>query len=75
MAKTKIIIHDDNLQQACFYLQKQFDARSWWPRAQPRLSNHEFDLMNGSAGALNVWCERWLDLGQLHKLERALKTM
>jgi hypothetical protein len=66
------IITDTNLPFACDYLQKQLETRSWWPRAQPRLAKQEFNLMRGSAGALNVWCERWLNSSQLRKLERKI---
>lgn len=65
-------ITDSNLTMACEYLQKRLDTRSWWPKAQPGQAQKEFKLMNGSAGALNIWCERWLDLGQLKKLEREI---
>jgi len=66
-------ITDSELQVACEYLQKQFDRRSWWPREQPGLAQREFKLMSGSAGALNVWCERWLHLDQCRKLEQAIR--
>ena len=66
-------INDSELQSACNYLQKQFDTRSWWPREQPGLAHREFKLMNGSAGALNVWCERWLHLDQCRKLEQVIR--
>ncbi len=62
------IITDENRQSACDYIQSQFDAHSWWPKAQPGKAKQEFNLMNQSAAALNVWCERWLDQGQLKKL-------
>ncbi|MFW5443166.1 MAG: hypothetical protein ACKE51_02515 [Methylococcaceae bacterium] len=67
-------ITDSNLERACKYLQNRLDIRSWWPKAQPGQAKNEFKLMSGSAGALNVWCERWLDLGQLKKLEREIKN-
>jgi len=66
-------ITETNLELVCDYLEKQFDTRSWWPRAQPRKAKQEFRLMSGSSGALNVWCERWLDLGQVRKLEREIR--
>ena len=68
-------INDADLQIASNYLQKQFDTRSWWPRAQPGLAQQEFKLMNGSAGALNVWCERWLHLDQCRKLENEIRRI
>ena len=67
-----IYITDDNLQPACDYIQSQFNAHSWWPKAQPNKARREFTLMNQSSGALDVWCERWLDRGQLRKLERKI---
>jgi hypothetical protein len=73
--KTATKITETNLQHACDYLQKQFDARSWWPRAQPGLAKQEFKLMHNSPGALNVWCERWLDSSQLRKLERKIQKL
>lgn len=66
-------ITETNHEIACDYLQKQFDTRSWWPKAQPGQAKQEFEQMNGSCGALNVWCERWLDLGQIRKLEREIR--
>ncbi|MCF6203628.1 MAG: hypothetical protein L3J59_08160 [Methylococcaceae bacterium] len=66
-------VTESNLQQASDYLQKQFNLKSWWPKAQPGLAKREFLLMNGSAIALNVWCERWLDAGQYRKLDKAIK--
>ncbi len=68
-----INITENSLNEACDYLQRQFKMRSWWPRAQPRLAEQEFLLMKGSAGALNVWCERWLDFRQCRKLEQILR--
>jgi hypothetical protein len=73
MKRNNIKITDNSLHVACDYLQRQFDTRSWWPREQPRLAEQEFLLMKGSAGALNVWCERWLDRGQCKKLESVIK--
>jgi hypothetical protein len=73
MKKLTKKITDTNLQLACNYLEKQFDTRSWWPRAQPGLAKQEFKLMHDSPGALNVWCERWLDPSQLRKLERKIQ--
>jgi hypothetical protein len=66
-------ITEINHEIACDYLQKQFDTRSWWPKAQPKQAEEEFKLMNGSCRALNVWCERWLDLGQIRKLEKEIR--
>ncbi len=70
---SRVRVTDDSLQVACKYLQKQFEIKSWWPREQPRLAEREFLLMKGSAGALNLWCERWLDAGQCRKLENIIK--
>lgn len=67
-----MIVTNANINFACDYLQKQFDTRSWWPRAQPGLAKREFQLMNNSPEALTVWCYRWLDLGQIRKLERKI---
>lgn len=74
MKNTYNSINDNNLSTACNYLQKKFDAKSWWPKAQPGLARQAFTLMKGSAGSLNIWCQQWLDLGQLIKLEKALKS-
>ncbi len=68
-------INDNDLLIACDYLQKQFVTHSWWPRAQPGLAKHEFNLMNGSADALNIWCEKWLHSDQCRKLEREIKRV
>jgi hypothetical protein len=73
MKITNMSITESNLQLSCDYLQKQFELRWWWPKAQPGLAKREFLLMNGSAIALNVWCERWLDAGQCRKLDKAVK--
>lgn len=73
MMKNNIYITDITLQIATNYLQSQFDVKSWWPQAQPRLAEHEFLLMKGSAGALTVWCDRWLDKSQCRKLEMIIK--
>jgi len=74
MKKLQQIINENNHSAACDYIQKKFDAHTWWPRAQPRLAKQEFNLMKNSTGALKVWCDRWLDSGQLRKLQRALKN-
>lgn len=71
MAKP-INITETELAAARRYLQQQFDSHSWWPKEQPGEARREFDLMKGSATALNVWCGKWLDDGQLRLLEKAL---
>ena len=73
MKNNDVNITDNTLPNACDYIQKQFAAHSWWPKEQPGLAKQEFDLMNGHAETLNVWCERWLDAGQCQKLEAAIK--
>ncbi len=66
-------VTDANLDLSCQYIETQFAVRSWWPKAQPAIAEREFELMRGSAIALNIWCERWLDLGQVRKLGKAVK--
>lgn len=66
-------ITESELPAACAYLQSQFAAHSWWPKEQPGEALHEFKLMQGSASGLTVWCEKWLDAGQLRLLEKAIK--
>jgi hypothetical protein len=68
------VITEAELSKACDYIAKQFAAHGWWPREQPDEAKREFDLMKGSATALNLWCERWLDAGQGKKLEKALRS-
>jgi hypothetical protein len=58
---------------ACNYIQRHMDAHSWWPKEQPGEARREFELMKGSAVALNVWCERWLDDRQCHQLEKSVR--
>jgi len=74
MTSKKVNITEAELSQACDYIAQQFAAHSWWPTEQPGEAKREFDLMKGSATALNVWCERWLDAGQCKKLEKALRA-
>ena len=66
-------ITESELKAACEYLQSQFAAHTWWPKEQPGQALHEFELMQGSVAALNVWCQRWLDSGQLRQLKKALR--
>jgi len=72
MTSRNINITEDELSKACDYIAKQFVVHSWWPCEQPSDAKREFDLMKGSATALNVWCERWLDAGQCKKIEMEL---
>ena len=72
MDSKKITITEEQLPKASDYISQQFIAHSWWPCEQPGEAKREFDLMNGSATALNVWCERWLDTRQCQKLGKAL---
>ncbi|MEQ1638636.1 MAG: hypothetical protein ABL903_18380 [Methylococcales bacterium] len=65
-------INASDLTRAQNYIQRQFDTRSWWPKEQPELAKHEFNLMQHDATALNVWCEKWLDAGQCKKLEKSI---
>jgi hypothetical protein len=74
MASKNISITESELSQAREYIAGQFAAHSWWPTAQPGEAMREFELMKGSAVALNVWCEKWLDAGQCQKLEKALRA-
>jgi hypothetical protein len=73
MKEHNLKITDTELQAARHYLQQQLETHTWWPREQPGEAKHEFALMKDSAMSLNVWCERWLDSGQLRLLEKALK--
>jgi hypothetical protein len=74
MNSKKINLKESDLPKARDYIAKQFAAHSWWPSEQPVKAQREFDLMKGSATALNVWCERWLDDGQCKKLEKELRS-
>ncbi|EGW20266.1 hypothetical protein Mettu_3397 [Methylobacter tundripaludum SV96] len=74
MNSKKIDLTEADLSKACDYIAKQFAAHSWWPTEQPGEAKREFDLMKGSATALNVWCERWLDAGQCKKMEKELRS-
>ena len=74
MNSKKIDLTESDLSKACNYIAKQFAAHSWWPDEQPGEAKREFDLMKGSATALNVWCERWLDAGQCKKMEKELRS-
>jgi len=73
MNSKRIDLTEADLSKACDYIAKQFAAHSWWPTEQPGEAKREFDLMKGSATALNVWCERWLDAGQCKKMEKELR--
>jgi hypothetical protein len=55
------------------YLQKQLEGYSWWPKEQPGQAREEFKVMKANVTALNVWCKKWLDSGQLRQLEKAIK--
>lgn len=61
-------ITDSQLTAACDYIRQQFDAHSWWPKAQPEQAKHEFELMHANAVSLTIWCEKWLDKGQYRQL-------
>jgi len=74
MNSKKIDLTEADLSKACNYIAKQFAAHSWRPTEQPGEAKREFDLMKGSATALNVWCERWLDTWQCQKLEKTLRS-
>jgi hypothetical protein len=66
-------ITESDLEAARHYLQQQLETHSWWPKEQPGEARHEFTLMKANAVSLSVWCEKWLDSGQLRQLEKALK--
>ena len=70
----KIDIKETELSNACDHISKQFAAHSWWPCEQPGEAKREFNLMKGSATALNVWCERWLDAQQYQKLKNSIRS-
>ena len=74
MNSKKIDIKETELSSACEHISKQFAAHSWWPCEQPGEAKHEFNLMKGSATALNVWCERWLNTQQCQKLKSAIRS-
>jgi len=74
MNSKKTHLTEADLTQACNYIAQQFAAHSWWPTEQPGEAKREFDLMKGSASALNAWCERWLDAGQCKKMEKELRS-
>lgn len=74
MNSKKINLTEADLSKARNYIAGQFAAHSWWPAEQPGVAKREFDLMKGSATALNVWCERWLDEGQCKKMEKELRS-
>lgn len=74
MNSNKIAVKETELPAACDHISKQFAAHSWWPCEQPGEAKREFKLMNGSATALNVWCEKWLNVEQCQKLEKSLCT-
>lgn len=74
MNSKKIDIKETELSNACEHISNQFVAHSWWPCAQPGEAKREFNLMKGSATALNVWCERWLDAQQCQKLKNSIQS-
>ena len=74
MNSKNIEITEKQLPQACHYISKQFAAHSWWPCEQPGEAKREFDLMKGSASALNIWCERWLNTQQCQKLAKEIES-
>lgn len=70
MNSKKIDLQEQHLSAACEHIQQQFATHSWWPTAQPAEAKREFELMKGSATALNVWCEKWLSADQCQKLSK-----
>lgn len=72
MSSKYIDMTETELPMAREYISRQFAAHSWWPREQPGEAKREYELMKGSATALNVWCERWLDIQQRQQLEKTL---
>jgi hypothetical protein len=74
MTSKNIQITEAELSKARDYIAQQFAAYRWWPKEQPTEARREFDLMKGSATALNVWCERWLNAAQRKKLEKSLSS-
>lgn len=65
-------ITESSYEAARDYLQGQLERHSWWPTEQPGLARQEFKLMQGDARALNVWCKKWLDSGQMQQLAKAM---
>ena len=74
MSSKNLEIKETELTNACNYISSQFAAHSWWPCEQPDEAKREFKLMSGSAIALNVWCEKWLDARQFQKLIKSLHS-
>jgi len=66
-------LKDSEVDPACHYIRRHLDTYSWWPKEQPGEARREFELMNGTALSLNVWCDRWLDAGQYRKLEKSVR--
>lgn len=64
---------DSEVDAACHYIRRQFDYYSWWPKEAPGEARQQFDLMNSSAKALSVWCQRWLDERQCKDLEKCVR--
>jgi hypothetical protein len=73
MEKYIMKITESEFAAARDYLQKQLEGHSWWPKEQPGQARQEFNVMKANATALNVWCKKWLDSGQLRQLEKAIK--
>lgn len=65
-------LNDKQLDAAREYIHEQFKSHSWWPKAQPREAEREFELMCKNVSALNVWCDRWLNDSQKAQLEKRL---
>ncbi len=66
-------LNEQELEPACRYIERNFDYHSWWPKEAPGEARAQFELMKGSALALNQWCDRWLDEGQCRKLEKSIR--
>ena len=64
---------EHEVEAACNYIERQMDSHSWWPKEQPGEAKREYELMKGSALALNEWCGRWLDESQCKKMEKAVR--
>lgn len=64
---------DSELDAARRYIRGQMEIYSWWPKGAPGEAKREFELMCGTATSLNIWCDRWLDEGQLKKLEKSVR--
>lgn len=72
MTKKKFPIDDSNIQAVCAHINKEFEAKSWWPGEGPWLAKEEFEQMHHSPELLEDWCDKWLDSSQWRQLKIAV---